>query len=171
MKYNYILIIALILCASLLRFVPHPPNMTPLIAISMMTVICFDKRSLQIGIPICIMIITDFFIGYHKLVPIVYASIVLAGLAGYIFKQKQTFINMFGASLLASIIFFVASNFGVWALGSMYQKTLLGLVQCYIAAIPFFHNTVISTVVIACSMFVLTEKIPFGQSKSISTEH
>jgi hypothetical protein len=48
-----------------------------------------------------------------------------------------------GAALASSIIFFVLTNFGVWAFGSWYPKTWEGLVACYVAAIPFFHNTLL----------------------------
>ena len=40
----------------------------------------------------------------------------------------------------ASVMFFVVTNFCVWALGSLYPKTWEGLLACYVAAIPFFQN-------------------------------
>ena len=38
---------------------------------------------------------------------------------------------------------FIVTNFGVWALGSLYPKTMEGLITCYLAAVPFFRNTLI----------------------------
>ena len=40
-----------------------------------------------------------------------------------------------------SLVFFVVTNLGVWLVGDLYPRTLDGLVTCYIAAIPFFRNT------------------------------
>ena len=48
---------------------------------------------------------------------------------------------------LSSIIFFLLSNFGVWLFSEFYTKDLEGLLQCYVLAIPFFTNTIISTFV------------------------
>ena len=67
----------------------------------------------------------------------------------------MNFKNLFIYGFIGSLIFFIISNFGVWALGSpgvydiVYEKNLNGLVECYILAIPFFGNTFLSTVIFA----------------------
>ena len=146
MNQKTIAIICLIMGASLLRFIPHPPNMTPVIAISVLAVAHFKQRWLQFGLPLVIMLLTDAVLGFHSLVPVVYGAIGLAGLSGYILKRSTSFLSVLGSSLLASIIFFVITNAGVWAIGTMYPKTVSGLITCFVAAIPFFHNTLIATV-------------------------
>jgi len=60
---------------------------------------------------------------------------------------------------MASILFFCITNFGVWAFSSMYPKTVLGLLACYSAAIPFFHNTVIATVGVLFGVFGLNSAV------------
>ena len=57
------------------------------------------------------------------------------------FKTKEILFS----GLISSIVFFVITNFGVWAISGMYEKNFSGLVQSYFMAIPFFHNTLIST--------------------------
>ena len=42
----------------------------------------------------------------------------------------------FGASQ-----FFVITNFAMWAIGGFYPKTTAGLVNCFVAGVPFFWNT------------------------------
>ena len=58
------------------------------------------------------------------------------------------------ASLAASVSFFLASNFAVWAVWGMYPKTWAGLGACYVAAVPFFRNSIVSetlcTAVVIC---------------------
>ena len=51
-----------------------------------------------------------------------------------------------GAGLLSSTLFFVLTNFGVWAFGNgtIYPHTASGLVECYVMALPFFRNSLIS---------------------------
>jgi hypothetical protein len=36
--------------------------------------------------------------------------------------------------------FYVATNFAVWAFTGLYEKTLAGLAQCYLAAVPFYRT-------------------------------
>ena len=39
------------------------------------------------------------------------------------------------------MFFFVTSNFAVWMFSGIYARDIAGLVKCYIAALPFFQNT------------------------------
>ena len=170
MKKEQIIYISLLLIGtSLLRFIPHPPNMTPIIAIGILSVTCFQSRLFQFGFPLFIMIITDAIIGFHTLIPVVYLSIIVASLSGFILKHKYSIINGLGCSLLSSILFFTISNFGVWAIGNLYPKTLTGLIHCYIAAIPFFHNTVISTSVIIIAILSTTKLLERNLTKLPNT--
>jgi hypothetical protein len=50
-------------------------------------------------------------------------------------------------------VFFLATNFAVWAFSPMYEKTLEGLVLCYTMAIPFFHNTVAGDLIWSGAIF------------------
>ena len=69
--------------------------------------------------------------------------IVAVGLGLYIKHLKFTEILFSG--IISSVCFFMITNFGAWLTLSMYEKSLAGLLQSYIMAIPFFHNTLIST--------------------------
>ena len=60
-----------------------------------------------------------------------------------------------GAVLASSTSFFVLSNFAVWAGSGMYPHTAAGLAACYVAAIPFYANDVMSTAVTAGALFGL----------------
>ena len=56
-------------------------------------------------------------------------------------------------TLAGSVLFFVWTNFGVWAFWNLYPHTLEGLVACYTAAIPFFRNTLLGDVVYSTALF------------------
>lgn len=43
-----------------------------------------------------------------------------------------------------SILFYLLTNGAVWAAASWYPHTWSGLIQCYINALPFFRNTLVS---------------------------
>jgi len=51
------------------------------------------------------------------------------------------------------VLFFVLTNFGVWALGALYPKTLTGLTECYVVAIPFFRNALLSDLFYSALLF------------------
>ena len=42
-------------------------------------------------------------------------------------------------SLVPALMFFLITNFAVWAFEDNYQHTWAGLLQCYVAAIPFLR--------------------------------
>lgn len=139
MKKNIILVSLIILFGLLTRFIPHPPNFTPIIAMVLFGSVYLENKKLAILIPLTIMILSDYFLGYGLVSLWVYGSLGLVSLLGYI-TRKSNITNM----LLASVIFFIVTNFGVWLMG--YPKTLDGFILCYTLAIPFFTNTLISTI-------------------------
>ena len=71
----------------------------------------------------------------------VYFAFALIVVLGSILLKKVNPLRLLGASLSSSVLFFVVTNFFVWMNGTMYAKTAAGLVTCFVAAIPFFWNT------------------------------
>ena len=140
---NVLFIIVLTLFAVISRLVPHPPNFTPLLAIALYSGICFKNKFLFI-IPLMSMILSDFFLGYHNSMIWIYLSFLMVFYIGYTQSKKYSFKNLILLSFFSSTLFFVVSNFGVWIIG--YPKTIEGFITCYVLAIPFFHNTLLSTI-------------------------
>ena len=147
--------ISLILILALARLIPHPPNFTPIIAVAIMSGCFFKNINLSFLALIVAMLVSDLFIGFYENVIFVYASLLLITFIFYKISNKISFKNLFIYGFAGSLIFFIVSNFGVWALGSpgvydiAYEKNLNGLMQCYILAIPFFGNTFLSTLIFA----------------------
>ena len=140
--------IFIVLAAS--RFIPHPPNFTSLLALSFYIPAIFGNRF----IPALILsfIITDMFIGFHSVTLFTWGSVVLIGLLSNFF-YSNTKSRILG-SLFGALIFFVITNFGVWSLGS-YGYTIHGLIACYTLALPFFGNTLISTLIFSVIIEVI----------------
>ena len=139
---NFLLFVGCVGIVLIFRIIPHPPNFTPVIALSFYLPIIFGIWSL----PFCILgfAITDYFIGFHSLLIWTWGSLFLVGL---ISKFSKKIINRLILVLLGSLVFFVFSNFGVWLTGSFYEPNIQGLITCYIMAIPFFTNTLLSTII------------------------
>ena len=85
----------------------------------------------------------------------VYLSLFLIVLIFFNISKKINYKNLFIFGFLGSTVFFLVSNFGVWFVGNLYERNINGLIECYFMAIPFFKNTVISTLVFSyCSLFI-----------------
>ena len=145
--------ISLILILAFARLIPHPPNFTPIIAVALISGYFFKNINLSLLILLVAMLLSDLFIGFYENMIFVYASLLLITFVFHKISKKINFKNLFIYCFAGSLIFFIVSNFGVWALGSpgvhdiAYEKSLSGLIQCYILAIPFFGNTFLSTVI------------------------
>jgi hypothetical protein len=83
-----------------------------------------------------------------------YAAVCLFG--HQVLAGKASALRVAGAVLATSTSFFLLSNFVVWAGSTMYPHTAAGLGLCYIAAIPFYANDVMSTAITAGAFFGLS---------------
>ena len=150
---HHIFPIGLVLILTLSRLIPHPPNFTPIIAVAIISGYFFKNINVSVLVLLFAMIMSDLFIGFYENIIFVYISLIFITLVFHKISKKINFKNLFIYSFAGSVIFFVISNFGVWALGSpglqdiAYEKSLSGLIQCYILAIPFFGNTFLSTLI------------------------
>jgi hypothetical protein len=162
--------ISLILILAFARLIPHPPNFTPIIAVAIMSGYFFKNINLSFLTLIVAMLVSDLFIGFYENVIFVYASLLLITFVFYKISNKINFKNLFIYGFAGSIVFFVISNFGVWALGSpgvydvAYDKNLSGLIECYILAIPFFGNTFLSTLIFAYPAIFFYKSLASGTS-------
>ena len=152
----------LILAAAFVRLIPHPPNFAPIAAMALFSGAYFNKKSFAFAVPLAAMFLTDAIIGFHSSMWIVYLSFAVIVLIGIFMLNKVSIKNVVLASVTASISFFIITNFGVWAFGTMYQKNIAGLIECYIAAIPFIQNTLLGDLFYSGIIFGIFE---FAKSK------
>ncbi len=82
-----------------------------------------------------------------------YGSYILITLLGFTLKKKLTAFYLLLNCLFSSVLFFFISNIGTWIGGYLYPMTTDGLITCFIAAIPFFKNTVISNLFFSALLF------------------
>ena len=143
----------LVLLAALARLLPHPPNFTPVGALALFGGATFADRRLGFAIPLAAMLLADAALGFHSGMPVVYAAFAAIVGIGLLLRRARTPLRLAGASLAASVLFFVVTNFAVWAMGSLYPKTPAGLLACYAAALPFFRNTLAGDAFFTAALF------------------
>jgi hypothetical protein len=179
MKNNQLIrtlfIITVIAFAVISRFLPHPPNFTPIVAVALFGGAMISNRLLGFALPLIAMFISDIFIGFHNTMWAVYLSFALISLVGFALTNRQKFSTILGGSILSSIIFFVITNFAVWmSSGGYYPKNVGGLIECYVAAIPFFNNGILGdlfyTTVLFGSFYLAQKKIPALSEVKVNTK-
>ncbi|MEK7626837.1 MAG: DUF6580 family putative transport protein [Patescibacteria group bacterium] len=155
---NIFFAVLLIFFAAFSRLIPHAPNFTPMISVALFAGVYLEKR-LALAIPLLALLLSDVFLGFYgPLMAIVYGSTLLVSVFGFLMKGKVSIGRIAGTSFAGAVFFFVTTNFGVWALsGPAYPKTFAGLAECYTAAIPFFRNTLASTLIYSATLFGVYE--------------
>lgn len=158
LKEKIILAFVLIGIIALSRVIPHYPNFTALGAAALFAGAKIGRKVPAFILPFLALFLSDILLNnliYSTAFPAEYSGFTLfkpdslwiyAALAGIVLigmlgLKKQTPVRTVGASVSASILFFLVTNFGVWATGSLYPPTIEGLIASYVAAIPFFWNT------------------------------
>ena len=141
----------------LARLAPHPANVTPVAALAL-----FGGSMLPAGwavsLPLATLVASDVAIGLHHVIAFTWISFAATGLLGRWIARRPTAGRIVAASLIASVGFFLVTNFGVWWLGDdgrMYPRTLEGLWTCYVAALPFFRNSLIGDLAYTAGLFGL----------------
>lgn len=152
------IIALLVLVAALSRLLPHPYNFTPIGAMGLFGAAYFSKRYLAFLVPFAAMWVSDLILNnvvYAKMYPefyngfqwwghaSVYLSFGVIVMLGFVLLRKARVVNVLIASLLASIVFFLITNFAVWMGSPMYPQNAVGLIACYAAGLPFFGNTLL----------------------------
>ncbi len=156
-----LVLIAGILLAAASRLMPHPPNVTPIAAMALFGGAYFANPTAAYLVPLAAMGLSDLILGFHRTLPFVYGSFVLIVLIGYRLRRPRTVGSVTIAALASSVLFFLVTNLGVWVTGTLYPKSWAGLAAAYLAALPFFRNTVLgdlSYVVFLFGGFALLER-------------
>ncbi len=173
--YRTLLALALIALAAALRMAPHPWNFTPVGAMALFSGAVLKDRRLAFIFPLVALFAGDVFIGFHNLLPIVYASFLVNVAIGLWLRDRRTVARITLATLLGAIQFFIVTNFAVWQFLSGFPHTASGLAACYIAGIPFFWNTLAGDAVYAALLFggyALAERLlPVLRPLSLKTDN
>jgi len=145
---RFLFVSAIILVAAISRIFPHIYNFTPVAAIALVGGVYLDNKRLAFLIPMVAMFISDCLLelttgwGFHNTMIYVYVAFALTTAIGIYIKNKIAIQNIMAASLLSSVLFFVITNFGVWA-ASGFLNGGSGLFTTYVLGIPFFGPTLV----------------------------
>ena len=144
-RHDQILRVVIILCfiifAAVVRVLPHPWNFTPVGAMALLSGAKLGRTWKAFLLPLAALLFGDLFVGFYRIMPLVYLSFSLSVVIGTLVRNRQSLAPISLATLLGATQFFLMTNWAIWAFGTTYPKSLHGLVGCYLAGIPLFGNT------------------------------
>jgi len=145
---RFLFVTAVILVAAISRVFPHIPNFTPIAAMALAGGVYLTDKRLAFIIPMLAMFISDCLLelttgwGFHNTMVYVYVAFALTTAIGIYIRNKVGAQTIVAASLFSSVLFFIITNFGVWA-ASGFQLGVAGLGTTYVLGIPFFGPTMV----------------------------
>ncbi len=153
-KLEILISLVFLLIGISLRFLPYPPNFSPITAIALFGGVYFSRK-IALILPVAALIISDFFIGYYQfsLMASVYLSFLFIVILGIWLKKHKKWYNTIGCAIFGSLSFFIITNFAVWLFTPWYTKTLSGLIESYTMALPFFRNALFGDLVFVLIFF------------------
>jgi len=159
MKNDLMIPIIMMTLLIISRMISDIPNFTATIALIMFTSYLIRDKFQSVLVILVSQIISDLYIGIYSSMFFVYGAYVFIALLSPIIMNKLSFKSVLISSLVTPTIFYIVSNFGVWITGSTYPLSLDGLIMCYVAGIPFFDETLLSTVVFSVTIYVMMKLI------------
>ncbi len=137
--------ILLVMLAVLVRIMPHPANFAPVTAVAIFGGAVLPRR-LAIVAPLLAMAVSDLIIGTYdwRIMLTVWTCYATTAYVSSHVLRRPRMTRGAVLTLAASLSFFVITNFAVWAASGMYAHTWTGLEECYLSALPFLRNTVLS---------------------------
>lgn len=163
----------MILTAAFCRLIPHPPNFAPIGAMALFGAAHFRTKWAALLVPMAALLLSDIavnnllYANYYKSFTVfydgfgwIYGATALTVLLGFLIMRKVNPATVAGGGIVASILFFLVTNFGSWAAGTAlapggvaYAGDISGLISAYVAGIPFFGGTVAGNLFYAALMF------------------
>ena len=168
-KGNLLVVVVMILIAALTRFIPHYPNFTAVGAMALFGSAYLGRNSLALIVPILAMFISDLvlnnvlysqfneggFVFLAKGSLWIYGAFALVVVFGKRILQKVNTKNFLVSAFVASLIFFLVTNFSVWftQTHNLMPRTAASLGATFVAGIPFFWNTLLGNLFFGAVLF------------------
>ena len=143
----------IVFALALFRLLPHWPNVSPVAAMALFGGAYFADKRMAFIVPFVALFLSDLVLGLHNSMIFVYAGFALTVTIGFLLKDRINITNTTFAVVTSSVLFFLLTNFGAWMTSGLYAKSAAGLMQAYVAGIPFFQNSLLGNAVYTAVIF------------------
>jgi hypothetical protein len=151
----------LIVLGAASRLLHLPPNIAAVTGVTLLAGFALRNVWLALLVPIGAMALADIVLGWYPGVLATYAGMAAGVFIARGLLPRLTVLRLVATTFLASLAFFVLSNFGTWLEG-WYGYTWDGLVACYIAALPFWQNSLVADFIstaLAFGLFLVGRRV------------
>ena len=153
MRAKLFTISAIIFALAMFRLLPHLPNVSPVAAMALFGGAYFADKRMAFLVPLLALFLSDLALGLHNSIIFVYAGFALTVAIGFLLKGRVTITNTAFATVVSSVLFFLLTNLGAWMTSGLYARSAEGLMQAYVAGIPFFQNSLLGNLVFVAVIF------------------
>ena len=153
LSQQLITVASIIAVLAIFRLLPHWPNVSPVAAMALFGGAYFADKRVAFIVPFLALFLSDLFLGLHNSMVFVYTGFALTVAIGFALKNRVTVTNTLFAAVAASVVFFLLTNFGSWLMSGLYVKSSAGLMQAYVAGIPFFQNSLLGNLAYTAIIF------------------
>ncbi len=153
LKVQLVTLSAIIFSLALFRLLPHWPNVSPVAAMALFGGAYFADKRMAFIVPFVALFVSDLIIGLHNSMLFVYAGFALTVLIGFLLQKRVNVTNTAFAVVASSLLFFLLTNLGAWMMSGIYVKSTEGLMQAYVAGIPFFQNSLLGNLAYTAVIF------------------
>lgn len=154
-KRSLIIASILIVVAMFSRMLPHPDNFSPMGAVALFGGAVITSTFLKYLVPIVTLYVSDLvlnntlhrvwftnhegFVWFSDYMIFGFIAFILAVAIGHFFIKKNTIKHVFGGAIAFTLVFFLITNFGTWASGTLYPQNFAGLMSCYVAGLQYLE--------------------------------
>src|SRR5215217_7549242 len=137
------------------RLMWHTPGVSLVAASSLFAGMMLRRRALAPVVPLAALLIGDAILGFYhwQVMAVVYAALTLPAVAGILARRVRASRVIAPTVLACSLMFFVTTNFAVWAWSGLYSADMAGLIQCYAMGLPFLKYTIAGDLFWAAVLF------------------
>jgi len=174
-RFLFLFLAIIVVVSIATRLLPHPPNFAPIAALALFSGVYAAKVSKWfLLLPLVALFISDLTLGFYDwgVMAVVYGSFAFIGLFGLLLQKKKSVGTVTVAALGGSLLFFLGTNFAVWAFTGMYSLTIGGLITSYIMALPFLKFTIAGDLFYAAAFFGAYEfALALYRKNALVSEH
>jgi hypothetical protein len=137
------------------RLVPHVPGVWPVAASALFAGRMLRMPLLAFVVPLAATVLSNVALPGDdgRVLLVVVGALCVPALLGIVVRRWRGAMPTVAAMVASSVVFFLATNFAVWAFQDLYPRTLQGLAQCYVAALPFLDRTVLGDLAWCAALF------------------
>lgn len=152
---TYVVLVLLVAVGAGSRLLEALPNFSAVGAVALFAGFYFRSRALAVSAVVVSMLLSDLVVGGYdwQMMLVVYGSIAAPAFFSQFLGQRPGVERVAVCAVASSAVFFAVTNFAVWSMGGMYEKSLSGLIECYTMAIPFAKYTLAGDVLFGVGLF------------------